>query len=145
MTVEMYGRQQNIDEFYDCRRKHRNVWFCCIIALIPVIQSLRFPARCNIKTPLHWQCLMQKQRFAFQIFSFTPTSVHCSWNYHNHISIPNPIHITNSVAASHLSDHILMWWRWDYFLLKCIVSHKPGTLAWASGNNLIFILWAHRM
>lgn len=53
-----------------CRWKNRNVWFCCIITLIPVIQSLRFPAWCHIKTPLHGQRLMQKQRFTFQIFFF---------------------------------------------------------------------------
>lgn len=70
--------------------KHRNVWFCCVIALIPVIQPLHFlgggfPARRDIKTPLHGQCLMQEQRFTFQIFSFAPSSVYCSSKYHLHI------------------------------------------------------------
>lgn len=68
-----------------CRWKHRNVWLCCIIALIPVIQSLPFPARRNIKTPLHGQRLMQKQRFTFQIFFTAPSSVYCSSKYHLHI------------------------------------------------------------
>lgn len=62
-----------------------NMGSCGIITLMPVIQSLRLPARCNIKTPLHWQRLMQKQRLTFQTFFFAPASVYCSSRYHHHI------------------------------------------------------------
>lgn len=111
-----------------CRWKHKNVWLCYIITLIPMIQSLGFPARCDIKTPLHGKRLMQKQRCTFQIFFFAPLSVYCSSKYHLHIPFQTDSY-HNAVSASHLSDHSLMWWLWDYFLLKRIVSHRTGTLA----------------